>query len=120
MGRNMFTMTSEGFDDLNVRLEQATGRALQAIVEAVDDETQQVAQDMRDLAPRDTGELHDSIEAIVDGPSGLVRASAPHSRFVEFGTSVAPAQPYATPASEQSRTRFPKRLSDAVGEELER
>lgn len=120
MGRNMFTFTSEGFDELHTKLAQAGDQVTQAIVDAVDDETQAVAQDMRDLVPRDTDELHDSIETVVDGPSGIARASAPHSRFVEFGTSVAPAQPYATPASEQSRTRFPKRLSDAISEELER
>lgn len=118
MARGRVSMSIEGMDELMSKLEEAKGRARRAARRAVEDETAAIADDMRDLVPRDTDELHDSIETITDDLSGVVRVGAGHAAHVEFGTSVAPAQPYATPASENSRQRFPDRIADAAGEEL--
>lgn len=85
---------------------------------AVADETEEVAQDMRDSVPVDTGELQDSIQAESEGLSGKAAATASHAWAVEGGTSKMPARPFAQPAAEASRNRFPDRVSTAVREEL--
>lgn len=50
-------------------------------------------------APVDTGELRDSLE--IQGGDGyrIVRATARHAYFVEFGTSDTPPQPFLWPAA---------------------
>lgn len=114
------TVSIEGLDALDGKVAELSSRVRAAAEAAVETETQEVAADMRAAAPKDTGELVDSIEAVTDGLSGTARATARHAVFVEFGTSSTPAQPFAGPAAELSRTRFPRQLRaavrDAIGE----
>lgn len=112
------TIEVEGLDRLRARLEKLPGEMRKGAEKAVKDETEEVAQDMRDSVPVDTGALRDGMQAESDGLSGRAVSTASHSWAVEGGTSKMPARPFAQPAAERSRVRFPDRVSAAVREEL--
>ena len=88
----------------------------------IDDETEDVARDMRRLAPRATGELADSVQAEHKRgtATGRAIAKARHATFVERGTKRAKAQPFAEPAHELSGPRLRKRLIEAINEDIRR
>jgi HK97 gp10 family phage protein len=113
-------VTVEGLDRLRDKLAELPAAVREAAVVAVTDETEAVADDMREGAPVLTGELRDSIVSDVDEKAlaGRARATARHATFVEHGTASSEAQPFAQPAAEASRQRFPKRVRDAVGPAL--
>lgn len=79
---------------------------------------EQVAEIARKLAPRDTGELINSISIEAqEGEDGWeVVVGADHGIFVELGTSKMAAQPYLTPAAEAMRNDHIKRSGDIVEE----
>ena len=112
------TITVDGLDRVLAKLKELPQQVRAGAEKAVSDETEEVAQDMRDSVPVDTGALQDGIQAEVDGLSGRAASTADHSWAVEGGTSRMPARPFAQPAAERSRGRFPGRVSDAVREEL--
>jgi HK97 gp10 family phage protein len=116
--RAKVTITVEGMDRLRSRLEKLPDQMRAGAEKAVRDETEEVEQDMRDSVPVDTGALRDGMQAEVDGLSGKATSTAPHSWAVEGGTSRMPARPFAQPAAERSRVRFPDRVNAAVREEL--
>lgn len=60
--------------------------------------TEEVADDMRRFVPVDTGELRESIRAMVTGSTGRVWVGTDHWQFPEYGTRYQRAQPYARPA----------------------
>jgi HK97 gp10 family phage protein len=120
VGRAKITVTVKGLDELKAKLDALPGQMLAGAERAVADETEEVAQDMRDGAPYRTGELRESINAEHEGLEGRAVATAPYATVVEFGTSSQPSQPFAQPAAERSRSRFPGRIADAVREELPR
>lgn len=83
----------------------------------------QTAQDITDVAkqlcPVDTGNLKSSIGALpVSSERVLVGTAVLYGKFVEYGTSRSPAQPFLTPAFAQARPTFEKRLKDALKEEF--
>jgi HK97 gp10 family phage protein len=55
----------------------------------------QVADEMRSLAPRRSGDLIDSIQVT---PDGRVVVGVDYGRFVEYGTSRMAPQPFMRPA----------------------
>lgn len=112
------TITVEGMDKLRSRLEGLPDQMRAGAERAVADETEEVAQDMRDTVPIDTGALQDGIQAEAEGLRGQAVSTAQHSFAVEGGTSKMPARPFAQPAAERSRVRFPDRVSAAVREEV--
>lgn len=83
---------------------------------AVAEETAETADDMRSLAPVDTGALVEGIqEEITDGGNrGTVASTAPHSQYVNGGTRKQDAQPFATTAGDMMVERFPGRVRRAV------
>ena len=87
-------------------------------VEAVQNETQAIVADMRNNAPEQTGALKKGIREEVTGTKGEAISTAPYSSFVEHGTSSAPAQPFAQPAAERARRRFPGTVRDDLRAEL--
>lgn len=107
-------VTVEGLDDLRATLDALPAKVQAAAEEAVKAEVDAVADDMRSAAPVDTGTLVESIHAEVTGLAGAATATARHAVFVEFGTSSTPAQPFAGPAAELSRGRFPRRVREAI------
>lgn len=120
MARRGETVTIAGIKALSRVLDQLPKQIATAARTAVRDETEDVAEDMRRAAPRRTGELARSIQAEVKDLEGKAAATARHAVFVEYGTSSTPEQPFATPAAERSRRRFPKRIRQQVREALKR
>lgn len=119
MAKGRISVEAEGLDELRRALTETATAMRSAAEDAVGEETEAVAQDMRDGAPIDEGELVESIQAEHDGLEGTAAATARHAEFVEHGTSKMPAQPFAQPAAETSRTRFPQRVGDMVREAVE-
>lgn len=65
----------------------------------------------RQLAPVDTGRLRSEISVSVTSGDGVVLESpTPYAVFVEYGTTVSPAQPYFTPGLEVAKQNYAKRL----------
>ena len=64
----------------------------------------EIAQVAQGLAPVDTGALQESIVAHPGAEATAtseIVAEVPYAAFVEFGTSLMPAQPYLRPALDQ-------------------
>lgn len=52
----------------------------------------------RQIAPKRTGTLANSIDFVEKEDGGELRVTVPYAAYVEFGTSDTPAQPFARPA----------------------
>jgi len=113
-------VTVEGMERLAKKLETLPEDVREGVRKAVKDETREVADDMRRTVPRLTGELARSIQVEItnNGVSGAAVATARHATFVEHGTEDTPERPFAAPAAERSRKRFPKRLREETGRSL--
>ena len=107
-----------GLDRVTGRLDELPEQMRKGAERAVADETHEVTEDMRGSVPVDTGALRDGMQAEVDGLKGQAVSTAKHSFAVEGGTSRQVAQPFAQPAAERSRVRFPDRVSEAIRGEL--
>lgn len=119
------TITVQGMDKLARRLDALAPAILDGVRKGVRGETAELADDMRRNAPRGNPPtkpvtLVEGIQEEISngGLTGTVAATARHSVFVEHGTEDTPEQPFAGPAAERSRRRFPDRIRDAVGGEL--
>ena len=102
------SVTLKGFKSLERKLSRLP-RALKDSLEAELPKTVEVVeQEAKRLAPEDTGELRSKITTEPQ-PSGqhevavALVSNAPHSSFVEFGTSDTPAQPFMRPATDQNK-----------------
>ena len=113
-------VTIEGLEGLERKLDELSAAVARGERRAVRDEVDELADDMRRGAPRDTGALIESIQGEVSasGLSGTVAATARHAPFVEHGTSDTAAQPYAMPAAERARVRFVARVKREIIAEL--
>jgi HK97 gp10 family phage protein len=116
------TVTITGEAELAAKIKKIGGIVRKAALQAVQDETLEVAQDMRRNAPRLTGKLVDGIQAEIDAGAleGQAVSTADYSTYVVHGTSDTAPNDYMTPAAERSRRRFPKRVKNAVAAELEK
>ena len=88
--------------------------------EAIKAEVKATSDDVRRTVPVDTGTLRDSVRSKQKELVGEVHITARHARFVEFGTSRSPAQPYAAPAAARARVRLPRRVSQLIKVALDR
>lgn len=101
-------------------------RKLRALAKAIDKGAErgvkvgvsELADDMRKNAPVLTGALVKGIQERVQGLKGSAVSTADHSEYVEHGTSSAPAQPFAQPAANRARKRYPQTMRDEVKREL--
>lgn len=118
-GRVRVVVGVEGVDDMTAELVRRMGAARAAAEEQLGREAKAVADDMRRNAPRRTGELRRGIVWEHRGDEAVVRSTARHSRFIEFGTRKVPRRPYVRPAALRSERRLPKRISTAVREVTE-
>jgi hypothetical protein len=95
-------------------LQKSGLKALQrGIGKALDNAAKETAQSVlsvrNGLVPEDTGALRESGEILAGGQLGhwIVREGAglpdARSRYTEYGTDRAPAQPHMTPAAEQGK-----------------
>jgi len=105
------SVTVKGLPQLLLKLARLDGNVRASSGRAVKAETFDVRDDMKRGAPFKTGELRESIQAEYDEKliRGRAVATARYAGFVENGTDDTRAQPFAQPAAEVSRRRFPKR-----------
>lgn len=99
------------------------GKVTEATRKAAEKALLQTAADIvsvaKQLCPVDTGLLKQSIGADPVSASKIrVGTSVEYGKFVEYGTSRSPAQPFLTPAFTQAKSTYAKRLKDALQEEF--
>lgn len=118
----MIDATVDGLEQLEHAVDKMIDNVRDAIVDAARAEARQILADERELVPVLTGELRDGLEVWFDtDPAGNVTASIGLRNselfwavFIEWGRSSAAAQPFATPASELARKRWPARARKAL------
>ena len=106
----MLNVKAEGLDQLHRQLEQLTDEIRVKAEAAVAEEVAETADDMRELAPKDSLELVESIVEEVDGLTGFAIAKARHAWVPEWGTSTHDQERYALPSAMRSQKRFPRRV----------
>lgn len=108
-------MSVKGFDRLIkkvVRIRKGLETAPQKAAKAwVEEDFKPYAQS---IAPVRTGEFRDSIDGRVNKASVTVFAGAPHSRWVEEGTSKMEAQPTIGPAVNATKHKLTKRIEEEI------
>ncbi|MCI0632519.1 MAG: hypothetical protein L0206_01155 [Actinobacteria bacterium] len=121
-------VTVKGKPEFRRRLRALRTDMRRAADRSVAEETDELGDDMRRRAAvgdarrgrRGRPPLRSSIETRHDGLDGSARSTAPHAKWVEQGTSSHPAQPFARPAAEAARRRFPRRVRRLIEEHLPR
>lgn len=126
---------SDQLDRLRARLEAIPKAVREAVQPALIASATELTERMKDLAPRDTGALVDSIAFTPAGqstppysqpggsdivPENAVRITVgnEHVRYahlVEYGTAESHAQPFFWPAFRLTRTRIKNRITRAIG-----
>lgn len=104
-------MSVKGFDEAIAKVErfmEGQSRAQrEAAQEWLDND---FLPEARQLVPKDTGELMESIGGRVTADSIEVFATAGHARWVEEGTSTHMAQPYMRPAWDRNIHKLKRRI----------
>lgn len=109
-----------GLDGLQQRASEIAGGLGGALADAVAAEAEAIRRDEAEMVPVDTGELRESIYVVSTGDhSAEVHVGALHGIWIEFGRVSADAQPYAQPAAERSRSRWPEKAAEAARGVLE-
>ena len=104
---------------LALRLDQLSGQLTDAMEDALLRAAHLAAQEAAHRAPVDTGGLRGGISAYAQGGlSACTVSSAPHSAYVEFGTSRMPPRPFMQPAALAVRKEFTKLAAGAAREVL--
>jgi HK97 gp10 family phage protein len=124
-----------GLDRLQKRLAAIPKAVREAVVPALLQSANEIADGMRQLAPRETGALIDSIAVTGPGdttpaysqpggshvvPENAVAITAGNAKvryahLVEFGTAKAHAQPFFFPAYRLLKVRAKRRITRAIG-----
>lgn len=124
MATKGYHVTVEGLDELKKRLEKLTDDLRARAEDALKESAEAVKKDMVRRVPVDTGNLKRSITARVL-PEQLTADVGPrpgtdayYGYWVEFGTSSMRARPYAGPAAEAERERWPDRLREHLKDAL--
>lgn len=151
MAKNQIRFELEGLQELAQSLQQFSDTVARNITSrALADAAEPMAKAARALAPKDSGELRESISASTRanvkgrlrnknlrfafvGPSysKFDQHYAPHAHLVEFGTAAryhkdgkyvgqAPAQPFMRPAFDQYKQEVVVRFRDHLAVEVER
>lgn len=93
------------------------------VITDLDKTAQETVRRAKMYVPKKTYMLHDSLDYNVDANSltawvyadpTLNGSDRDYAGYVEWGTSIAPAQPYMTPAIEETRGFFQARMRDAL------
>lgn len=113
----------EGLEELRAKLNELPEQTRVGAGRALEESAEAIADDMRDEVPVDSGNLQDSIRAEVDVDAfraevGPEKAQAHYGYFIEFGTTSITPRPFAVPAGENERGRFPDRVRRYVTEEI--
>lgn len=97
-------------------MKKLEAQILENIEEALEDSANNLVEKARERVPVKTGDLRDSIK-VQKGEGDLnylVQASAPHARFIEFGSLKTPARPFLGPAVEESRDGIRETMIKAI------
>lgn len=110
-----------GQDRIRDRLRELVTGMRSGAAESSEEMAERVQSLAKDYVPVDTGRLRDSIRVnqvgrakFTVGPGDEVE----YAEFVEYGTSVSPAQPYMRPALELARREFGRRVARTVRAEI--
>lgn len=105
-----------GTGKLKSQLIDMASRMVQAGEQAEREGAEDVRDNMQAFVPVDSGHLRDSIRIEQSGPGLDVGPGdeIEYAMYVEYGTSEAPAQPYAGPAADRARTAFVDTVRDTV------
>jgi HK97 gp10 family phage protein len=112
----------KGLADLEKKLRKLPDLVQTAGGRAVKAEAEEIRDDMKRGAPYRSGDLREKMQAEYDAKTvtGRAVATSEHAGFVEHGTEDTPAQPFAQPAADRARRRFPQRVRDEIKAELEK
>lgn len=115
------SVSIHGMEKLRVKLNALPRHVDSAARFAVQTETTDLANDVREAAPVKTGALKEGIQGEYDDATvtGTVATTADHSKFVIHGTEDTPANDFMTPAAKRSQRRFRRRLIKQLKVELE-
>lgn len=114
-----------GLKPLEKKLKELPDEMYQGAREATTESVDAVYDDMRDNVARKSGMLRGAIGKRVTGAlRGRVgifgKRRAWWGALVEFGTRNTPAQPFAEPAAEKERPRFPGRIRRHIGKHIDK
>lgn len=111
-------MKTSGIRELKRALDRFEAALHDEIERAVVDEADAVRDDERTRVPVLTGELRDGIEVrrlgALHAQVGIFDSDLFWAVWIEWGRQNAPAQPFAVPAAEAARRRFPRRVEQAA------
>lgn len=117
------SVTIDGVSDVLDALDRIRTDTAAASSDAARQEAEQVADDERGLVPVLSGDLQDGIEVRQIGETsyevGIYNPALIYGIWIEWGRQSAPAQPFATPAAEQSRARFPSAAAQLIADRIE-
>ena len=100
---------------LSSRVPMVAARLPAALAAVVTKTATDLEAQAKGLAPVDTGNLRNSIQAVPQGPlAATVKVGAEYGIYVEFGTYKAPAQPFIVPATEAARPGFVAGIAQAL------
>lgn len=94
------------------RIPQLIARAEREVAKVNEQTARRIAEDAKSRAPRDSGELAESIEAREADDGWEVATDTWYAHFPEFGTARRGAQPFLTPAAEAQRKAHRDALAD--------
>jgi len=110
--------TVEGNKELKERLKKIEKTATNNIEQALINSALFVERDAKINAPVDTGRLRQSITHKAENfgsnnPAVTIGTNVEYSKYVEYGTSKAPAQPFLFPAYNENKQKILKELAKA-------
>ena len=112
-------MKIEGLDDvtkyLNTELKKIVDKSVQETITKVADE---LVEEMKTLAPVDSGRLRNSIKWEQVKKEVEVTVGVSYGYFVEFGTMDTPAQSFFYPSVDQFRNRIGELLTQELEKRL--
>lgn len=111
------TVRVTGRDRILDRMRQVFQRSVSAGDDAARETAEAVKIRAQQLVPIDTGRLHDSIRVNRQGPRMYVVGpgdEVEYAGYVEYGTSVSPAQPYMRPALAFAQRHLPRQVASRV------
>lgn len=107
----------DGMSELLAKLELLRDYAERAIEKGIEKAAAELKEDVKSLAPVDTGRLRESIKHTVKKGAGRVEAAVStdveYASNVEFGTRN-PPQPFLFPAFVQNQGRISKEITNEV------
>lgn len=110
------------FTSLTESLAGVSGRVTPAVTKAISDGGEKIRDLAKELAPKASGDMADSIESTLLRSGGGTEVTAEigptkfYGRYVEHGTSKMGPRPFLGPAADQRTDAIAKNILDAAAE----